>query len=95
MNMIERIARGLYNANEFKKGWDDPHINKAWHSIYRKQAEAALIALLDMTPEMQAVGRDKMTEWLPKGRLSKEPNTQWHPSNDVFVAMIEAARNGH
>ena len=42
---IEIVAKALYAANKFKKDWDHPKINKAWHRIYRRQAKAALTAL--------------------------------------------------
>lgn len=43
-DMIEKIARALYDAQKFKRGWDNPKINPAWKPHYRKQAKVAIKA---------------------------------------------------
>lgn len=40
--MVERVAKAMYNSHEFVKGWDHPKLNKAWRPLYRKLARIAI-----------------------------------------------------
>lgn len=44
--LIERLARALYGANNFVKGWDHPKINPIWRNKYREQAALAVVSVL-------------------------------------------------
>ena len=46
-SLIERVARALYESNQFAKDWDHPHINPRWHDIYRRQAKVAVALALE------------------------------------------------
>jgi hypothetical protein len=55
--MVERVARALYDANKFKRGWDHPKINKNWHRIYRAQAKNAISEMRHALPSMIELGK--------------------------------------
>jgi hypothetical protein len=42
MTIIEQLAKAMYDANEFVRGWDHPRTNKMWHRIYRRYARICL-----------------------------------------------------
>lgn len=87
MTMVERVARALYDANEFVKPWDDPKINPAWHPHYLTAARSAIEAMREPTDLMRSAG-----QWAISDNLTVSvclANSE--KAKDVWQAMISKA----
>lgn len=96
--MIGRVARALCAADgqdpdrSIPMQRSEAHLppSKAW-KFYLPAARAAISAMREPAPEMQAAGRDALLPYLPGGTVAARVRDQWEPSNKVFAAMIDAA----
>jgi hypothetical protein len=56
MKLVEKVARAMYETNQFVRGWDHPKTAAMWHEIYRRKAIAALKAMREPTEAMVVAG---------------------------------------
>lgn len=56
MTMIEKMARAIYESNEFARGWDHPKTMALWHNLCRAEAIAALKAMREPSEAMTIDG---------------------------------------
>lgn len=93
--MIERVARAICAADRTAPDPDAQiqigmRAAKAWEARV-PMARAAIEVMREPTPEMQAVGRDAVAPYFPRGAVGMPVATQWEPSNKAYEAMIDAA----
>ncbi len=91
--MVERVARAYDPV-----GWawyDSAPADHPAKPVFLAdkigRMKTAIEAMREPTGAMQAMGRDVLATWLPRGELSRAPDNQWHPSNEIWRAMIDAA----
>lgn len=77
--MIERVAKAIYDSHEFKKGWEHPDTKRLWHEFMRAEARAAIEAMREPT--------DEMLEASHYGEAPREPNSHY----EVWKYMIDTA----
>lgn len=54
--MVERVAKAIYESHRFVRPWDHPNTVKLWHRSCRASARAAIEAMREPTDEMMKAG---------------------------------------
>lgn len=81
--MIERVARAMYERNEFVRPWEDERTVRLWHEQYRSKARAALEAMMEPSVEMLDAASAVWTAWIGGGDIALR--------GDMWKAMITVA----
>jgi len=64
--MVERVAKAIYESHRFVRPWDHPNTVKLWHRSCRASARAAIEAMRSPTEDMRAsCGNGECAKWAP------------------------------
>jgi len=93
--MIERVARAIYESHKFVRPWDHPQTVRMWHRSCRASASAAIEAMREPTEQMIDAGVEARMRLYEKmeaeGVNTRTVVVANHPAGTIYVAMIDAA----